>query len=86
VRSGLSVEPSASKYQAFSMLARKWTLAAKLRPVWQPCVQIGRPAADASEAIRSASVMPPPLDRWRGHRSRSVLSIVAATARGARPL
>ena len=63
VRSGLSVEPSASKYQAFSMPVRKCTLAAKFSPVWQPWVQTGRPAADASAAIRSASVMPPQRDR-----------------------
>jgi hypothetical protein len=31
--------------------------------VWQPCVQTGRPAAEASAAIRSASVIPPQRDR-----------------------
>ena len=45
------------------MLARKCTLAAKFSPVWQPCVQTGSPAAEASAAMRTASVTPPQRDR-----------------------
>jgi hypothetical protein len=46
-----------------SIAARKWMLAAWLSPVMELCGCTGSFHADASAAMRSASVMPPVFDR-----------------------
>jgi len=51
VRSGLSVDPSASKYQPFSTEPGS-ARCGEFSPVWQPWVQTGSPAGEASDAIR----------------------------------
>jgi hypothetical protein len=83
VHNGLSADLSVSKYPAFSIAARKCTLAAKFSPVWQPWVQTGRPAAEASAAIRSASVTPPQLDRAETSRDPPTRLLGGGGGRGA---